>query len=105
MSVAMKSTPLSRKFSRKAALQASRSSLTMSRVAPSLRQRPMALASSCRSLRLPVDLGELGEQVPVTPVQVVHDRVALGIHPQPVDALLGGAHPIIGDEFSSHHLL
>ena len=36
------------------------------------------------------DFGEFGHQLPVAAVQVVHDRVALRVHAEAVDALLGG---------------
>ena len=48
------------------------------------------------------DFGKLGDQPPVPAVEVIHHRVALGVHAEAVEALLGGADPIIGDEFSSH---
>ena len=91
MSVAMKSTPESRRFSRNAAFRANRSSLAISKVAPSLRQRAMAFCHFLPLVALAAfDFGKLGDQIPVSAVKVFGHSLALRVHAKAVDALFGG---------------
>lgn len=49
------------------------------------------------------DFGKFANQLPVAAVEESGHRISLGIHAEAVDALLGGADPVIADEFSCHH--
>jgi len=51
-----------------------------------------------QALLAALDLDELADQLPSAPVEIVHDRLLLGLKTQTALALAVGADPVVGDK-------